>query len=186
MLCIADWPGWGRASSGYHDILTMRTVRQVVGHSPGFLTLHFKRIWTQFINSDNTRKKGNLNIYSKTRILKGALTRIHGWQNLCIKSLTNEIINSTMILWFSPIMIMMHGCQLQTMNDLELIKNQKHKSPQSLSLPKMKNWIFILYSFKSILLEHFLRKNDILIKVVLHIYFKPFNNQAIYGEKIYL
>jgi len=32
-----------------------------------------------------------------------------------------------MILWFSPIMIMMHGCQLQTMNDLELIKNQKHK-----------------------------------------------------------
>jgi len=83
-------------------------------------------------------------------------------------------------------MIMMHGCQLQTMNDLELIKNQKHKSPQSLSLPKMKNWIFILYSFKSILLEHFLRKNDILIKVVLHIYFKPFNNQAIYGEKIYL
>ena len=77
MLCIADWPGWGRASSGYHDILTMRTVRQVVGHSPGFLTLHSE---SELNSSTRTihEKKGNLNIYSKTRILKGALTKIHG------------------------------------------------------------------------------------------------------------
>ena len=50
---IADWPGFCRVSSGHHDILTMWTVRKVVGHSPGVLKSHSNRIWTQFIDITN-------------------------------------------------------------------------------------------------------------------------------------
>ena len=53
MFFIADRPGFCRVSSGHHDILTMWTVRKVVGHSPGVLKSHSNRIWTQFIDITN-------------------------------------------------------------------------------------------------------------------------------------
>ena len=64
MFFITDRPGFCRVSSGHHDVLTMWTVRKVVGHSPGVLKSHSNRIWTEFI--DNTKKLK----YSQTKIFK--------------------------------------------------------------------------------------------------------------------
>ena len=66
MFFIADRPGFCRVSSGHHDILTMWTVRKVVGHSPGVLKSHSSIIWTQFTDRNNTHKLK----YSQSQILK--------------------------------------------------------------------------------------------------------------------
>ena len=65
----------------------------------------------------------------------------------------------------------MHGCQLQTMNDLELIKNQKHKPIKPFIAKNDKEDFYIRLASKLILQTWFMCKSDAFVDETAHLNF---------------